>query len=65
VAKDHVILARSEGIVMAGFESALGVENGLVKTSLQAHPPERIYTAWTLVQDHREVPLRVLNATQS
>jgi hypothetical protein len=63
VAKDHAILAQCEGIVMARMENPLGVENGLVEPSPQAHPPEGIYVARTLVQDRQEVPGRVLNAT--
>jgi hypothetical protein len=63
VANDHVIPAQYEGIVMARMENPLGVENGLVEPSPQAHPPEGIYIARTLVQDHQEVPVRVLNAT--
>jgi hypothetical protein len=51
VAKDHVIPAQCEGIVMARMENPLGVENGLVEPSQQAHPPEGIYIARTLVQD--------------
>ncbi|XP_023718761.1 uncharacterized protein LOC111870591 [Cryptotermes secundus] len=64
VAKDHVIPARSEGIVMAKMKNHLGVENGLVEPSPQAHPPEGIYVARTLVQDCQEVPVRVMNVTQ-
>jgi hypothetical protein len=63
VAKDQVIPAQCKGIVMARLESPLGVENGLVETSPQAHLPEGIYKARTLVQDCQEVPMRVLNAT--
>jgi hypothetical protein len=63
VAKDQVIPALCEGIVMARLESPLGVENGLVKPRPQALPPEGIYIAKTLVQARQEVPLRVLNAT--
>jgi hypothetical protein len=63
MAKDKVIPARCEGIVIARLESPLGVENGLVELSPQAHPPDGIYIARTLVQDCQEVPIRVLNAT--
>jgi hypothetical protein len=63
VAKDHVIPAQCEGIVMDRIKNPLGVENGLVEPSLQAHPPEGIYVARALVQDHQVVPVRVLNAT--
>jgi hypothetical protein len=62
VAKDQVIPAQCEGIIIARLESLLGVENGLVEQSPQAHPPEGIYTARTLVQDRQEVPVRVVNA---
>jgi hypothetical protein len=41
----------------------LGVENGLVEQSPQAHPPEGIYIARTFVQDRRQVPVRALNTT--
>jgi hypothetical protein len=63
VAKDQVIPAQCEGIVMARLKSPLGVENGLVQLSLQAHPHEGIYIARTLAQGSREVLVRVLNAT--
>jgi hypothetical protein len=63
VANDHVIPSQCEEIVMARMENPLGVEYGLVEPSLQAHPPEGIYIARTLVQDRQEVPVRVLNAT--
>jgi hypothetical protein len=63
VANDHVIPAQCEGIVMARMENPLAVENGLVESSPQAHPPEEIYIARTLVQDRQEVPVRALNAT--
>jgi hypothetical protein len=42
VVKDHVIPAQCEGIVIARLENPLGVENGLVEPSPQAHPPEGI-----------------------
>jgi hypothetical protein len=48
---------------MARMENPLGVENGLLETSPQAHPPEGIYIARTLVQDRQELPMRILNAT--
>jgi hypothetical protein len=51
VANDHVIPAQSEGIVMARMPNPLGVENRLVEPSPQAHPPEGMYIARTLVQD--------------
>jgi hypothetical protein len=40
------------------------VKNGLVEPSLEAHPPERRYVARTPVRVHREIPVRVLNATR-
>jgi hypothetical protein len=63
VAEDQVMPAQCEGIVMARMENPLGVENGLVQTSPQAHQPEGIYIVRTLVQDRQEVPVRVLNDT--
>jgi hypothetical protein len=63
VAKDTIIPARCEGIIIDILESPLRVENGLVERSLQAHLPEGIYIARTLVQDRQKVPVRVLNAT--
>jgi hypothetical protein len=48
---------------MARLENSVGVENGLVEPSPQAHPPEGIYIASTLVQGRQEVLVRVLNAT--
>jgi hypothetical protein len=64
VAKDQVIPAQCEGVVMARLESPLGVENGLVDPNLEAHSPEGLYIAWTLVRDYLEVPVRVLNVTR-
>jgi hypothetical protein len=61
VAKDKIIPAQCEGIVMARLESPLGVESDLVETSPQARPTQGIYIARTLVKDRREVPVRVLN----
>jgi hypothetical protein len=61
--KDQVIPVRWEEITIARFESLLGVENGLVEPSPQAHPPDGIYIARTLVPNHQEVPVKVLNAT--
>jgi hypothetical protein len=46
------------------LDSHLRVENGLVELSPNPHEPERIFIARTLVQDHREVLVRVLNATR-
>jgi hypothetical protein len=63
VAEDQVIPAQCEGIVMARLESPLGVESGLVELSPQARPPQGIYIARSLVQERREVPVRVLNTT--
>jgi hypothetical protein len=63
VVKDQVIPAQCEGIVMTRLESPLGVENGLVEPSPQAHPPQGLYIARTLVRHRREVPVRVLNDT--
>jgi hypothetical protein len=50
---------------MARLESPLGVENGLVEQSPQAHPPEGNYSyiTRTLVKDWQKLPVRVLNAT--
>jgi hypothetical protein len=48
---------------MARLESPLGIENGQVEESPQAHLPEGIYIARTLVRDRRDVPVRDLNAT--
>jgi hypothetical protein len=44
VAEDQVIPAQCEGLVMAGLESPLGVENGLVEPSLEAHMPEGLHS---------------------
>jgi hypothetical protein len=64
VANDQVIPIQCKGVVMAQLESPLGVENGLVKPYPEAHMPEGIYIDITLVQEHREVPVRVLNANR-
>jgi hypothetical protein len=41
----------------------LGVENGLIEPSLEAHAPEGLYIASTLIRDCQEVTVMVLNAT--
>jgi hypothetical protein len=62
VANDQVIPAQCVGVVMVRWEIPLGVENGLIESTLEPHLPEGIYIARTLVQDCREVPVRALNA---
>jgi hypothetical protein len=51
VAKDHVIPAQCEGIMVSRMENPLVVESGLVERNPKAHPTEVIYIARTLVQD--------------
>jgi hypothetical protein len=63
VAKDRIITTQCERIVMARFQSHLGVESELVEPSPQAPTPEGFYIARTLAQNHQEVPVRVPNAT--
>jgi hypothetical protein len=63
MAKDQIIPAQCEGIVMAKLDSPLRVESGLVEPSPQARPPQGIYISRSLVQDRPEVPVRVLNTT--
>jgi hypothetical protein len=53
---DQMILAQCEGVAIAQLESALGVENGLVTPSLEAHIPKGLYIARTLVQDTGRYP---------
>jgi hypothetical protein len=57
------IAAQCEGTVVARLESPLEVENDLVEPSPQAHPPEEICIARTMVKDCQKVPMRVLIAT--
>jgi hypothetical protein len=64
VTKDQVIPAQCEGIVMARLESPFRVENGLVEPSPEAHLAKALYIGRTLVQDRREVPVRVLNTAR-
>jgi hypothetical protein len=59
VAKDQVIPAQCEGVVMVQLESPLGVENGLVEPSPEAHPPEGLHSqdlCWRLPGGIHEVP---------
>jgi hypothetical protein len=42
---------------------SLRVESDLAEQSPKACPPKGIYIARTLVQDHQDVPVRVLNGT--
>jgi hypothetical protein len=63
VANNQVIPTQCEGVLMARLESPFRAENGLVEPSPEAHPPEGLYIARSLVRDHWEVPVRVLNAT--
>jgi hypothetical protein len=46
---------------MASLESPLEVENGLVEQSPEAHAPEELYRARTLIQDCWEVAMTVIN----
>jgi hypothetical protein len=62
VAKDQVIPAHCEGLVMTTLESTLGVENGLVERSPETQAPKGLYIATSLLRDRREVLVRVLNA---
>jgi hypothetical protein len=61
VANNQVIHGQYEGVVMAPIGEPLGVENGLVEPSPDAHAPEGLYIATTLVRDRMQVPVRVLN----
>jgi hypothetical protein len=49
VAKNQIIPAQCEEIVVARMENPLGVEYGLVEPNPQVHPHEGIYIARTLV----------------
>jgi hypothetical protein len=53
---DQVIPAQCEGLVMARFESTLGVENGLIEPSLEAHAPKGLYIARILVWESSSWP---------
>jgi hypothetical protein len=57
VDEDQVIPAQCKGTIMARLEILLRVENGLVEPSPQAHLPEGIYIARTLVKDCQKVPM--------
>jgi hypothetical protein len=48
---------------MAGLENPLRVESGLVDLSPEAHQPEGLHIARTLIRQRWELPMRVLNAT--
>jgi hypothetical protein len=60
VASDQVIPAQCKGVVVDRLETPLGVENGLVKPSWEAHAPKGLYITTTLVRDSREVTSRAL-----
>jgi hypothetical protein len=64
VASDQVIPAQCEEVTIARLESLLGVENGPVEPSPEAHPPEGSFIARTLVRDCREVYVRLLDANR-
>jgi hypothetical protein len=49
-------------MVMAQLENPIGVENGLIEPSLEAHLLKGLNTAKTVVWARWEVPVRVLNA---
>jgi hypothetical protein len=57
-AKDQVMPAKCEGILMARSKSPLKVESSLVEQRLQAHPHAEMDIARTLDRGRREVPLR-------
>jgi hypothetical protein len=61
-AKDQVMTAKCEGILMARSESPLEVERSLVKQRLHSHPHADIDIARSSERGRREVPLRTLNA---
>jgi hypothetical protein len=61
-AKDQVMTAKCEGILMARSENPLEVESSLVTQRLQAHPHADIDIARTSERGRQEVPLRALNA---
>jgi hypothetical protein len=61
-ARDEVIPAQCEGVVMVRLENPLGVENGLMEPSPETSAPEGLYKTMAVFRDHREVPVRVLNA---
>jgi hypothetical protein len=51
-------------VVMVGLERVLGVEKSLIIPSPEAHTPKGLYLDRTMVRDHREVQVRVLNVTR-
>jgi hypothetical protein len=61
-AKDQVMTANCEGILMARSESLLEVESSLVERRLQDNSHADIDVARTSERGCREVPLRALNA---
>jgi hypothetical protein len=56
VARDQVVLAQCEGVLIARLESPLGAEDGLIGTSPEALAHEVIFIAKTLAWDQQEVP---------
>jgi hypothetical protein len=63
IGDDQVIPAQCEKVATVQLESPLGIENGLAEPSPEAHVPEGLYIARTVVRDQRELPVRVLNTT--
>jgi hypothetical protein len=57
-AKDQVMTAKCERILMVRSESPLEVESSLIEQRLQVHPPAEIDIARTSNRRRREVPLR-------
>jgi hypothetical protein len=47
--------------MMAHLVSSLGVQNCLIEPSPEAQAPKGLHITYTLVRDHREVPVKVLN----
>jgi hypothetical protein len=63
VEENKVIPAQCERIFMARLEGPLERESALVEPVSQAHPPEGIYIAKTLIKDRQKVPVRPFNIT--
>jgi hypothetical protein len=61
---DKLIPAQCEGVMMARWESPVGVGNIQVELSPDDHPPKVFYIVRGLVRGHQEVPASILTATR-
>jgi hypothetical protein len=61
VVNDWIIPAQCEGEMMVLLENPLRINHDLVELNPEAHAPEGLYIASTLIRDRQKVAVCVLN----